>query len=218
MRDEEKLRGRYAAAGINLSIPVFNGHLFSARYNEADLRAQAAEQRLRDLENRVSRDVSVAWLNATTAYQRVDLTRQLLDQANETAISADERDKRRQEGGATAPDRVTKRKPLRNPCCPRKTDQKAQNHQGRHGQAVLRGDLGVEIVRVLAAHVWDLLVVEQRHGKRPGADTQPGVIPYHRPGPPKDGEPPLDGRIYEAISAACPEDRQEGAPAVAGDA
>lgn len=82
LRDEDKLRGRYAAAGINLSIPVFNGHLFSARFAEADLRARASEQRLRDLENRVSRDVSVAFLNATTAFQRMALTRQLLEQAN----------------------------------------------------------------------------------------------------------------------------------------
>jgi len=36
---------------------------------EAELRAQATEQNLRDLENRISRDVQVAWLNANTAYQ-----------------------------------------------------------------------------------------------------------------------------------------------------
>ncbi|MBI3470431.1 MAG: TolC family protein, partial [Candidatus Solibacter usitatus] len=42
---ETALAGRYAAAGINVSIPVFNGRLFSARRAEADLRARAAEQR-----------------------------------------------------------------------------------------------------------------------------------------------------------------------------
>jgi outer membrane protein len=57
--------------------------LFSARRTEAELRAQAAEQNLRDLENRISRDVQVAWLNANTAYQRLGLTAQLLDQAKQ---------------------------------------------------------------------------------------------------------------------------------------
>jgi outer membrane protein len=78
---EDTLHNRYAAAGVNVNIPIFNGHLFSARRTEAELRAQAAEQNLRDLENRISRDVQVAWLNASTAYQRLDLTAQLLNQA-----------------------------------------------------------------------------------------------------------------------------------------
>ncbi len=78
---EDALHNRYAAAGVNVNIPLFNGHLFSARRSEADLRAQVVEQNLRDLENRISRDVQVAWLNANTAYQRLGLTAQLLDQA-----------------------------------------------------------------------------------------------------------------------------------------
>jgi outer membrane protein len=78
---EDTLHNRYAAAGVNVNIPIFNGHLFSARRTEAELRAQAAEQNLRDLENRISRDVQVAWLNANTAYLRLGLTAQLLNQA-----------------------------------------------------------------------------------------------------------------------------------------
>jgi len=80
---EDTLHSRYAAVGVNVNIPIFNGHLFSARRTEAELRAQAAEQNLRDLENRISRDVQVAWLNANTAYQRLGLTAQLLDQAKQ---------------------------------------------------------------------------------------------------------------------------------------
>jgi outer membrane protein len=80
---EDTLRGRYGALGFNVNIPIFNGHLFAARRIEADLRAQAAEQNIRDLENRVARDVQVAWLNANTAYQRLGLTAQLLDQATQ---------------------------------------------------------------------------------------------------------------------------------------
>jgi outer membrane protein len=79
---DNNLHGRYAAAGINVTIPVFNGSLFAARRTEADLRAQAASERLRNAQNLVAHDVNVAWLNASNAFQRIGLTDQLLAQAN----------------------------------------------------------------------------------------------------------------------------------------
>jgi outer membrane protein len=78
---DDRLTGRYAAAGVTVNIPIFNGHLFSARRTEAELRAQALTQRRRDFENLIARDVRIAWLNAATAFQRLDATRQLLEQA-----------------------------------------------------------------------------------------------------------------------------------------
>lgn len=72
----------YGAAGVNLEIPVFNGFLFSARAKEADLQAQAVQQRLVDLRNSIAKDVRTSWLNANTAYDRLDVTSQLLKQAN----------------------------------------------------------------------------------------------------------------------------------------
>ena len=75
------LSDRYAAAGINVNIPIFNGFLFSARHQEANLRARAADQGMRDLADRISRDVRTAWLDAGTAYQRLDVTAQLLQHA-----------------------------------------------------------------------------------------------------------------------------------------
>jgi len=57
----------YGAVGANVEIPVFNGFLFSAREKEADLRAQAAKEQLRDLQDTVARDVRNSWLTATTA-------------------------------------------------------------------------------------------------------------------------------------------------------
>jgi outer membrane protein len=72
----------YGAVGVNIGIPIFNGFLYSARSREAQLKAQAAQGRLLDLRNRISRDVRTSWLNANTAYQRVSVTQQLLDQAN----------------------------------------------------------------------------------------------------------------------------------------
>jgi outer membrane protein len=68
--DSSQFRSSYAAGGVNVNIPVFNGKLFTARYAEANLRTQAEDQRLRDLENVVAREVRVAWLDVITAYQR----------------------------------------------------------------------------------------------------------------------------------------------------
>jgi outer membrane protein len=77
----DALRGHYSAIGFNVNIPVFNGHLFSARRAEAELKVQAAGQEVRDLQNRVVQEVRIAWLDARTSYQRLDLTGELLNQA-----------------------------------------------------------------------------------------------------------------------------------------
>lgn len=75
------IRSRYGAVGLNVTIPIFSGGLFKARQAEAELKARAATQNISDLQNRITRDVRVAWLNATTAYDRLALTQQLLDEA-----------------------------------------------------------------------------------------------------------------------------------------
>jgi outer membrane protein len=72
----------YGAVGVNVEIPLFNGFLYTARSRESSLRAQAAHDRLVDLRNRISRDVRTGWLNANTAYARLSVTQQLLDQSN----------------------------------------------------------------------------------------------------------------------------------------
>jgi outer membrane protein len=78
---EAAIPGRYGAIGANVSIPILNGGLFKARRMEAEFRLQAANKRIDDLKNRVVRDVRTAWLDASTAYEQVGLTAQLLDQA-----------------------------------------------------------------------------------------------------------------------------------------
>jgi len=78
---EAQVPGRYGAVGVNVSIPILNGHLFRARRTEAELRAKAASQNVNDLANRVARDVRLAYLNATNAFERLTLTTELLDQA-----------------------------------------------------------------------------------------------------------------------------------------
>jgi len=68
-------------AAANVSIPVFNVHLFSARREAALERAMESDQRLRDQQQRVSRDVRVAWASTNDAFQRIDVTAQFLRQA-----------------------------------------------------------------------------------------------------------------------------------------
>ncbi|HKC13327.1 MAG TPA: TolC family protein [Vicinamibacteria bacterium] len=81
----------YGAVGVNVEIPVFNNFLFVPRAREADLRAAAAEQRMVEVRNRVSRDVRTSWLDANTAYSRLDVTRQFLDQASQALDLAETR-------------------------------------------------------------------------------------------------------------------------------
>jgi len=72
----------YGAVGVNLSIPIFNGFLFSARAQEADLRSQAAQQQVRELRDSIARDVRTTALQAQLNFQRIAVAQQLLDQAN----------------------------------------------------------------------------------------------------------------------------------------
>jgi outer membrane protein len=83
--------GEYAGAAVNVQIPIFNGKLFSAREQEAHYRALEADQKLRDLEEGVARDVRTAWANAQTAYQNIDVTAKYLDEATEALGLSQER-------------------------------------------------------------------------------------------------------------------------------
>ncbi len=75
---DPRLPDQYGAAGVNLSVPLFTGGLYHARQREAELRAKAADEALRDEENNVARQVQISKLNSDYAFERVDLTEQLL--------------------------------------------------------------------------------------------------------------------------------------------
>lgn len=72
----------WGGIGANVSIPVFNGFLYSAQAREASLRAQADSEEVRDLHDRIVRDVRTAWLAADAAYRRIAVSGELLKQAN----------------------------------------------------------------------------------------------------------------------------------------
>ncbi len=71
----------YEGIAANVNIPVFNGHLFSARREAAHQRAMESDQRLRNQQQIIARDVRVAYGGAITAFQRIDVTAQFLRQA-----------------------------------------------------------------------------------------------------------------------------------------
>jgi outer membrane protein len=87
----DQLAPRYAAAGVNVNIPIFNGHLFGALRTEANERARAQDQDLRALQDRIARDVRTAWLDANTAFQNLSLTDKLLNEANQALQLAQSR-------------------------------------------------------------------------------------------------------------------------------
>jgi outer membrane protein len=78
---DDRLPDKYAAGGLNVSVPIYTGGLLVARQREAELRAKAAEQNLLDQENNVIRDVRVAWLNANNALERWHISEEVLSQA-----------------------------------------------------------------------------------------------------------------------------------------
>jgi outer membrane protein len=72
----------YGAIGVNIHVPIFNGFLYPARSREAGLRAQAASEQLRDLKDRIANDVRTSWLSAITAYSRIGVSQQFVEQTN----------------------------------------------------------------------------------------------------------------------------------------
>ncbi len=72
----------YGAAGINVSVPIFNGFRYSSEAMEASLQVKVESQRERALSEQIARDVRTAWLNASTALQRVSVAAELLKESN----------------------------------------------------------------------------------------------------------------------------------------
>ncbi len=81
---DPRLHGTYSAAGLNVSVPILNGKLYAARQSEAEFRAQAADKDVEDLTVQVSEQVRVAWLEANTAFRRLDVTARLVVQAEQS--------------------------------------------------------------------------------------------------------------------------------------
>jgi len=81
-RADEIPSAAYGAAGVNINIPIFNGFLYSARAEEARLRAGAADSQVLQLRDTIARDVTTTVLQAQDNFNRIAVAQQLVSQAN----------------------------------------------------------------------------------------------------------------------------------------
>jgi outer membrane protein len=72
----------YAAAGINLTVPIFTGGSIAAQERQARDEAAAADQAATAARNRLLRDVRIAYEDVKTARGNVDLSRRILQTAD----------------------------------------------------------------------------------------------------------------------------------------
>jgi outer membrane protein len=80
---DHTLHDNYAAAGFNLNIPIFNGGLFAARRNEANLEASARARDLQAVQLEVNEQVRSAWYRADEAFRAIAVTDKLVVQSRE---------------------------------------------------------------------------------------------------------------------------------------
>jgi outer membrane protein len=81
--EDNHLPDKYAAAGVQLSVPLFAGGAYLARQHEEEIRARVAAEALREAEDNAVRDVRLALVAVQTAYKRLATSRQLLGNANQ---------------------------------------------------------------------------------------------------------------------------------------
>ena len=82
VRVDQIPKAAYGAAGVNVNIPIFNGFLYSARAEEAKLRAGAADAQVVQLRDTIARDVTTTVLQAQDNFNRIAVAQQLVAQAN----------------------------------------------------------------------------------------------------------------------------------------
>jgi outer membrane protein len=88
---DSHLPDNYAAGGIQLSLPLFAGGLYTARQHEAELKAQSDSELLRAAEDNIVRDVHLAWLNVNNALEQLQTTQELVRNAAEAYDLAEAR-------------------------------------------------------------------------------------------------------------------------------
>ena len=78
----DTLSSWYGVVGVNVNIPVFNGFLFDARAKSADLQSEVQKQQLGEMRDNIARDVRNAWEDEQRAFERLSVTKQMLQQAD----------------------------------------------------------------------------------------------------------------------------------------
>ncbi len=88
---DPRLRPRYLGVGLNLNVPLWNGHAFDYRREESGGRLAQAESELKELELRIAGAVQQAHLEWETAESNIAVTRRLEEQSVRTLRLAEER-------------------------------------------------------------------------------------------------------------------------------
>jgi outer membrane protein len=88
---DEALPDNYAAGGIQFTLPLFAGGGYLARQHASELKAQANAEILRAMEDDIIRDVHLASLNVSDAFEQLNTTEQLVHQAGEAYELAESR-------------------------------------------------------------------------------------------------------------------------------
>ncbi len=81
---DDHLNDNYAAAALDISLPLYTGGLYTAREHRAEFQAKAADEDLRNAENDVIREVRLAWLNVNSTRQLEQTTAELVRHASES--------------------------------------------------------------------------------------------------------------------------------------
>jgi outer membrane protein len=88
---DSHLPDNYAVGGLELSMPLFAGGLYTARQREAELKAQSDSELVRALEDNIVRDVHIAWLDVNNALEQFQTTQALVRNAAEAYELAEAR-------------------------------------------------------------------------------------------------------------------------------
>ena len=80
---DPQVRETYAAAGFDVELPLMTGGRLSARAREMQLRVDVARKALDDLEDQVTREVNIGWLDVAQAKSKIPVTDSLLNAASQ---------------------------------------------------------------------------------------------------------------------------------------
>ncbi|MGA7274985.1 MAG: efflux RND transporter permease subunit [Candidatus Udaeobacter sp.] len=80
---DPQVRETYAAAGFDVELPLMTGGRLSARAREMQLRVDVARKALDDLEDQVTREVNIGWLDVAQAKNKIPVTDSLLNAASQ---------------------------------------------------------------------------------------------------------------------------------------
>jgi len=95
---DPQVRETYAAAGFDVELPLMTGGRLSARAKEMELRVEVVRKALEDLEDQVTREVNIGWLDVAQSKSRIPVTESLLNAASQAFDLA----KSRYENGAAS--------------------------------------------------------------------------------------------------------------------